>query len=71
VGRSYQLFRTAIPSEKTLQLYKRHLFHFYDYAQMTTEEIVSKYRKVKESMKLQQFPLQLEIQCDVSLTFQH
>jgi integrase len=54
LGRSYQLFRAAIPSEKTLQLYKRHLFHFCDYAQMTTEEIVSIYGKVKESIKLQQ-----------------
>jgi hypothetical protein len=53
LGRSYQLFRNAIPSEKTLRLYKRHLFHFCDYVQMTTEETVSKYRKVKESIKLQ------------------
>jgi hypothetical protein len=54
LGRSYQLFKSAIRSEKTFQLYKRHLFHFCDFVQMTTEEIVSKYGKVKESIKLQQ-----------------
>src|ERR687896_740000 len=58
VGRSYQLFKIAIHSEKTLRLYKQHLFHFCDFAQMTTEEIVSKYgssgdENVKESIKLQ------------------
>jgi integrase len=54
LGRSYQLFRSAIHSEKTLQLYRHHLFHFCDFAQMTTEEIVSKYGKDKEFIKLQQ-----------------
>jgi hypothetical protein len=42
----------------TLQLYKQHLFHFCDFVQMTTEEIVSKYgsgsnENVKENLKLQ------------------
>jgi hypothetical protein len=54
LGRSYQLFISAIHSGKTLQLYKQHLFHFCDTVQMTTDEIISKYRKVKELIKLQQ-----------------
>ena len=42
----------------TLQLYKQHLFHFCDFVQMTTEEIVSNYGSnsngnVKENLKLQ------------------
>ena len=48
--------KTAIRSEKTLQLYKQHLFHFCDFVKMTTEEIVSKYggsENVKDSIKLQ------------------
>ena len=53
LGRSYQLFENAIHSEKTLQLYKQLLFHFCDTVQMTTEEIVSKYGKVKEFIKFQ------------------
>jgi hypothetical protein len=40
-------------------LYKQHLFHFCDFVQITTEEIVSKYgsssnENIKESIKLQQ-----------------
>lgn len=55
VGRSYQLFKTAIRSEHTLQLYKQHLFHFCEFVKMTTEEIVSKYgsENAKESIKFQ------------------
>lgn len=56
VGRSYQLFKNAIRSEKSLQLYKQHLWHFCDFVKMTTEEIVSKYcgsDNVKDSIKLQ------------------
>jgi integrase len=56
VGRSYQLFKTAIHSEQTVQLYKQHLFHFCDFVKMTAEEIVSKYgasENGKDSIKLQ------------------
>ncbi|HEX6027514.1 MAG TPA: hypothetical protein VFY64_00595, partial [Nitrososphaeraceae archaeon] len=56
VGRSYQLFKNAIRSEKSLQLYKQHLWHFCDFVKMTTEEIVLEYsgsENVKESIKLQ------------------
>ena len=56
VGRSYQLFKNAIRSMKSLQLYKQNLWHFCDFVKMTTEEIVSKYNSnenVKESIKLQ------------------
>jgi integrase len=56
VGRSYQLFKNAIRSEKSLQLYKQNLWHFCDFVKMTTEEIVSKYsdsENVKEAIKLQ------------------
>jgi integrase len=56
VGRSYQLFKNAIRSEKSLQLYKQNLWHFCDFIKMTTEEIVSEYsssENVKESIKLQ------------------
>jgi integrase len=81
LGRSCQLFRSAIHSERTFQLYKQHLFHFCDFVQMTTEEIVSKYGNVKKSIKLQQLTedyvllLQTKFQsgeitagtCDVSL----
>ncbi len=59
VGRSFQLFKNAIRSENSLQLYKQHLWHFCDFVKMTTEEIVSKYgggsdKNVKNSIKLQQ-----------------
>lgn len=37
IGRSYQLFKGALRSDKTLQLYKQHLFHFCDFIKMTTE----------------------------------
>jgi integrase len=56
VGRSYQLFKNAIRSEKSLQLYKQNLWHFCDFVKMTTEEIISKYsdsENVKEAIKLQ------------------
>jgi len=56
IGRSYQVFKNAIRSEKSLQLYKQYLWHFCDFIKMTTEEIVSKYggsENVKESIKLQ------------------
>ena len=56
IGRSYQLFTSAIRSEKSLQLYKQNLWHFCDFIKMTTEEIVSKYsgsENVKDSIKLQ------------------
>src|SRR5918994_5542030 len=57
IGRSYQLFTNAIRSRMTLQLYKQHLFHFCNFIQMTTEEIVSKYgggeNTVREYIKLQ------------------
>jgi hypothetical protein len=43
IGRSYQLFKNAIRSDKSLQLYKQHLFHFCDFLKMTTEQIVSTY----------------------------
>lgn len=43
VGRSYQLFKNAIRSDKSLQLYKQHLFHFCDFLKMTTDQIVSTY----------------------------
>lgn len=54
-GRSYQLFKGALRSDKTLQLYKQHLFHFCDFIKMTTEEIISKFggENAKESVKLQ------------------
>jgi integrase len=55
VGRSYQLFKNAIRSDKSLQLYKQHLFHFCDFLKMTTEEIVLTYggENVKASINLQ------------------
>src|SRR5215217_416017 len=55
IGRSYQLFRGALRSDKTLQLYKQHLFHFCDFVKMTTEEIISKFggENAKESVRLQ------------------
>lgn len=43
VGRYYQLFKNAIRSDKSLQLYKQHLFHFCDFLKMNTEQIVSTY----------------------------
>jgi hypothetical protein len=57
IGRSYQLFKNAIRSEKSLQLYKQNLWHFCNFVKMTSDEIVSKYansnENVKESIKLQ------------------
>jgi len=56
VGRSYQLFKNAIHSEKSLQLYKQNLWHFCNFVKMTTEEIVLKYsanENVKDSIILQ------------------
>jgi integrase len=56
VGRSYQLFKNAIRSDKSLQLYKQHLFHFCDFLKMTTEQIVSTYsgsENVKALINLQ------------------
>jgi hypothetical protein len=56
VGRSYQLFKNAIRSEKSFQLYKQYLFHFCEFIKMTTEEIATKYnsaRVTKESIKFQ------------------
>lgn len=55
IGRSYQLFKGALRSDKTLQLYKQRLFHFCDFIKMTTEEIISKFggENAKESVKLQ------------------
>jgi hypothetical protein len=55
-GRSYDLFKNAIRSDKSLQLYRQFLFHFCKVIKMTTEEIVSKYNSnenAKESAKLQ------------------
>ena len=43
MGRSYQLFKCALHSDKTLQLYKHHLWHFCNIIEMTTDEIISKY----------------------------
>jgi integrase len=43
IGRSYQLFKSAVRSEKTLSIYKNELWHFCDFVKMNTEEIVSKY----------------------------
>jgi hypothetical protein len=56
IGRSYQLLKNAVRSEKSLQLYKRNLFHFCEFVKMTTEEIVTRYdsnQNAKESIKLQ------------------
>ena len=41
IGRSYQLFKCALHSDKTLQLYKQQLWHFCNFIEMTTEEVVS------------------------------
>lgn len=56
VGRSYLLFKSAVRSEKSLQLYRQNLWHFCDFIGLSTEEIVLKYRgsSGKETMKLQQ-----------------
>jgi hypothetical protein len=43
IGRSYQLFKSAIRSERTMIIYKNRLWHFCNFLQMTTEEIASKY----------------------------
>ena len=54
IGRSYQLFKCALHSDKTLQLYKQYLWHFCNFIDLTTEEIVSKYAgdKMKEVIRL-------------------
>ena len=56
IGRSYLLFKSAVRSEKSLQLYKQYLWHFCDFIGMSTEEIVSKYTSSdgKETMRFQQ-----------------
>lgn len=43
VGRSYQLFKNTLHSEKILQLYKQYLWHFCNFTKLTIKEIVSKY----------------------------
>src|SRR5919106_1628124 len=56
VGRSYDLFKNAIRSGKSLQLYKQFLYHFCEFIEMTTEVIVSRYNSnenAKESIKLE------------------
>jgi integrase len=55
IGRSYQLFRGALHSDKTLRLYKQYLWHFCDFADLTTEGIVSKVadNNIKEVTSLQ------------------
>jgi hypothetical protein len=56
IGRPYQLFKNAIHSETTHQVYKQYLFHFCEFMKRTTEEIVIKYsseENTKESIKLQ------------------
>ena len=55
IGRSYQLFRGALHSDKTFQLYKQYLWHFCNFIGLTTEEIVSKYTadNIKEVIRLQ------------------
>ena len=54
IGRSYQLFKCALHSDKTLQLYKQYLWHFCNFIDLTTEEIVSKYAgdNMKEVIRL-------------------
>ena len=42
-GRSYQLFKSAIRSEKTMVIYRNYLWHLCDFLQLNTEEIVSRY----------------------------
>jgi integrase len=55
IGRSYQLFKSALHSDKTLRLYKQYLWHFCNFIGLTTEEIVSKYAddNIKELTSLQ------------------
>ena len=55
IGRSYQLFKCALHSDKTLQLYKQYLWHFCNFIGLTTEEVVSKYTadNIKEVIRLQ------------------
>ena len=55
IGRSYQLLKCALHSDKTLQLYKQHLWHFCNFIGLTTEEVVSKYTadNIKEVTGLQ------------------
>jgi len=55
IGRSYQLFKGALHSDKTFQLYKQYLWHFCNFIGLTTEEIVSKYTadNIKEVIRLQ------------------
>ena len=52
-GRSYQLFKRGIKTRTTLVAYERCLYHFCDYVNLTTEQIVEKYGPfVKEEGKL-------------------
>ena len=55
IGKYYQLFKYALHSDKTLQLYKQHLWHFCNFIEMTTEEIISKCAgdNIKEVILLQ------------------
>jgi integrase len=55
IGRSYQLFKCALHSDKTLQVYKQYLWHFCNFLELTTEEINSKYTgdNIKEVIRLQ------------------
>ncbi|MGC2384018.1 MAG: hypothetical protein WA631_13010, partial [Nitrososphaeraceae archaeon] len=55
IGRSYQLFKCALHSDKTLQLYKQQLWHFCKFIEMTTEEIIAKYTgdNIKQMIQLQ------------------
>lgn len=64
-GRSYQLFKGAIRSEKTLTLYNQHLWHFCEYIKMSTEQIVTEYRKTSETLldlqhKIEDYVLSLQ-----------
>ena len=43
IDRSYQLFRGALHSDKTLQLYKQQLWHFCNFIKMITKNITSRY----------------------------
>ena len=56
IGRPYLLFKSAVRSEKSLQLYRQNLWHLCDFIGMSTEEIIPKYRgsNGKSTMKLQQ-----------------
>ena len=54
-GRSDELFKSAISSDKTLILSKNELSHFCDYVRMSTKEIIGKYggENAKEVINLQ------------------